>query len=126
MDNWVRGGLSAKVDLNVGTLGHAAGSATKGKRVWHESHPDTGARIAGVQVPGWEEIRRVVTEGARALSFVPYIAWDVIASDTGPPTVIEGNHFTSVDVFQVHEPLLDNSTLRAFYEEHGVLRGRAT
>lgn len=123
VDNWVRGGLSAAIDLHTGVLGPAASAGSPGGR-WHEAHPDTGARIAGARIHDWEAVRRVVIEGARRFAMVPYIAWDVIASDAGEPTIIEGNHFTSVDVFQVHGPLLDNPVLRDFYASRGILEDR--
>lgn len=121
VDNWVRGGLSAPVDLNAGVLGVAAGAGQGGPRVY-EFHPDTGATIAGAQVPRWDRVREVVLEAARQFALAPYAAWDVIAADSGDPTIIEANNFTSVDVFQVHGPLLDNPVLRDFYASHRVLR----
>jgi hypothetical protein len=126
VDNWVQGGIGADIDLRTGELSSAAGRAADGRPVWHRSHPETGVRIEGVQVPGWEATRRLLIDAAQAFSFLPYIAWDVVITDNAGAVVIEANPLTSVDVFQVHAPLLDNPDLRAFYEQHGVLRHSRT
>ena len=120
VDNWSRGGLSAGVDVASGLLGAAVGLPRDGELVWHERHPDTGAPIAGVRVPGWERVREGLLELAARTAFLPYVAWDVVVTDDGY-AVLEGNKFSALNVMQVHEPLLATDRVRAFYAQQGIL-----
>ena len=65
-DNVHRGGLMAQIDLGTGRLGPAIKfpHETGGERRWCSRHPDTGAPIEGVRVPGWSTLQ------ARLLEFV--------------------------------------------------------
>ena len=121
LDNLVRGGLVADVDRATGELGEAVRYLGAEQLVQYDSHPDTGARIAGTTVPGWPAVRERLLEMAAALSHAPYIGWDVIVTDEGNFKVIEGNNCSGVRVFQVHRPLLDDPRVRRFYERHGVV-----
>jgi len=60
---------------------------------WHESHPETGARIEGTAIPGWAETRDRLLEIAETLSHIPYIGWDLIVTDEGGFQVIEANSY---------------------------------
>ena len=119
VDNWTRGGLSARIDERTGALGVAAGLDARGGVVWHEWHPDSGAAIAGTEIPGWKAIRDGVLAAARRTAFLPYVAWDLVATDSGFQ-LIEGNSSPDVRTLQVHEPLLRSSRTRAFYASHGI------
>lgn len=52
---------------------------------------------------------------------LPYVGWDIVVTDPGEFTVIEGNTCSGVRVFQVHRPLLDDPRVRRFYEHHDVI-----
>jgi hypothetical protein len=120
VDNWSRGGVSAGVDVGSGVLGAAVGLPRDGELVRHDRHPDTGAPIEGVRVPGWERVREGLLELATRTAFLPYVAWDVIVTDGGY-AVLEGNKFSALNVMQVHEPLLATDRVRAFYAQQGIL-----
>ena len=119
VDNWTRGGLSARIDDRTGTLGVAASLDGHGGVEWHESHPDSGVAIAGTEIPHWDAIRKGVLAVARRTSFLPYVAWDVVATESDFE-VIEGNSSPDVRTLQVHEPLLRSFRTRAFYAKHGI------
>jgi hypothetical protein len=121
LDNLVRGGLVADVDRDTGELGEAVRYLGAEQLVRYETHPDTGAAITGTTVPGWPAVRETLLEMAATFSHAPYIGWDVIVTDEGEFTVIEGNNCSGVRVFQVHRPLLDDSRVRRFYERHGIV-----
>ncbi|WP_435076769.1 sugar-transfer associated ATP-grasp domain-containing protein [Halococcus sp. AFM35] len=121
LDNLVRGGLVADVDRDTGELGEAVRYLGAEQLVRYANHPDTGTAIAGTTVPGWPAVREQLLEMAATFSHAPYIGWDVIVTDEGEFTVIEGNNCSGVRVFQVHEPLLDDSRVRRFYERHGIV-----
>lgn len=120
VDNWTQGGLSAKVDIETGTLSRA-GQLPDGRHPkWFSHHPDTGALIEGAQVPFWEETRQLVMDASNRLSFMEYIGWDIIISPTGP-VILEGNINSGMNVIQVHGPLLADPRVHAYYKKRGVI-----
>lgn len=121
IDNFSGGGLSAAVDRETGTLSAAVHYPYAGQLDWHETHPDTGAQIEGVEVPGWPTVREGVLDMAAAFSHTPYIGWDVVVTGEGEFTVIEANNSSDMNLLQVHRPLLADQRARRFYERHDVL-----
>ena len=59
VDNVSRGGLMAHIDPQTGVMGSTIKfpHETGGEMYWSSHHPDTGAPIEGVRVPGWIEVR---------------------------------------------------------------------
>ena len=121
VDNWSRGGLTADVDVASGELSHGVRAPRSGPIERHESHPDTGTPIAGTEVPGWSAIREGILDIAANYPQLPYVGWDIVVTDDGEFTVIEGNSCTDIDLLQVHRPLLDDPRARRFYEHHGIV-----
>lgn len=119
-DNWTQGGLSVALDVDTGRLGCGATCPVDGELEWRSHHPETGARIEGVVVPGWARIRREILKCAEIFAHIPYVGWDVAASEDGF-VVIEGNSNTDVNLLQIHGPLLRDSRVRSFYEHHKAL-----
>jgi hypothetical protein len=120
VDSWSRGGLSAGIDIETGELAAAVTSLEYSYMERHDHHPDTGTQITGNRVTGWDGIRTGILELATKLPYLPYIGWDVIATDSGY-LVIEGNKQSAVGFLQVHRPLLRDPRVRAFYEREGIL-----
>lgn len=123
VDNWSRGGMSADLDIETGELGRAArwSSDSLEELTWHETHPDTGARITGRTVPGWSAIHERVLDLADWFSMTPYVGWDVVVTDPGELAVIEANAGPGSDALQVHRPLLVDDRIRRFFERHGIV-----
>ncbi|MEQ8830242.1 MAG: sugar-transfer associated ATP-grasp domain-containing protein [Alphaproteobacteria bacterium] len=120
-DNWIRGGLCAAVDLRDGALGRTVQfPANDDELRWHDVHPDTGAAISGTRVPDWDAVLETALQAARAIPSTPYVGWDLALSADGP-VVIEGNSYSGVNLFQVHEPLLNDRKIRRFFERQGVI-----
>lgn len=115
------GGLSVLVDPDDGNLGPAAMVDAKGRVTWHARHPETDARIEGVVVPAWSEIRSSILECASRIAFVPLIAWDIAVTHTGF-SVIEGNPWSGMPVMQIHGPILTDPRIRRFYKYHRVIK----
>lgn len=120
VDNWTQGGLSAKIDLETGRLSKAGQLPEERTPKWFTHHPDTGAPIEGAQVPFWDEIRTLIVDASRRLSFMEYIGWDLIISPSGP-VILEANINSGMNVLQVHGPLLDDPRVRAYYAKRGVI-----
>jgi len=122
-DNWQAGlgGLSSHVDLDTGRLGKGASISKDWRLAWYPQHPETGSQIECLEVPGWTEICRRLTDAARELAWTPQIAWDVLVTKGGF-TVIEINGSPGLAVHQVHRPLLSDRRVRDFYRFHKVIK----
>jgi hypothetical protein len=119
VDNFGKGGLSANMDLETGRLGPASSFPYTGRVERHSMHPDTGAQIEDVTVPGWPTVRDAVLRVSERLPQLPLVGWDVVVTDGGL-SIIEGNSYPNPDVLQIHRPLLDDPRVRRFYQHHGV------
>ena len=120
VDNWTQGGISVALDLDTGVLGQGATYPKDGQLRWYSAHPETNVHFEGLEVPGWTNIVDSILRAASALSFVPYIGWDIAAQDVGF-VVIEANSNTDVNLLQIHGPLLRDPRVREFYQTHGAL-----
>nr|WP_237562373.1 sugar-transfer associated ATP-grasp domain-containing protein [Glutamicibacter soli] len=117
VDNGSRGGLVAKVELDTGVLSHATSLWSTAE---YASHPDTGARIEGVQLPDWERLCRQILDLADCLPYLQFVAWDVLLTEEGP-VVIEANTSSGVNIIQVWGPER-NHRLGDFYRMHKVIK----
>lgn len=120
VDNWEKGGISARIDLASGRLGKGACFYPERRLRVYADHPDSGAPIEGAAIPDWSAVRDGLVELASRLPFLPYIGWDVVVTDGGY-ALIEGNNRPGVSALQVHGPLLDDPRVRRFYERHHVI-----
>ncbi|MDR0898683.1 MAG: hypothetical protein LBN04_12630 [Oscillospiraceae bacterium] len=102
MDNVDQGGMAAPIDLSTGRIA-AVGADKQGRRF--ETHPMTGAKIPGTQIPFWDEAKRMCLEAMRVIPQVRFVAWDVAVTPDGP-VFIEGNSFPShaIPQFAAHYP----------------------
>ncbi|AKU90197.1 alpha-L-glutamate ligase-like protein [Vulgatibacter incomptus] len=83
--NLHQGAIAAGIDLATGRTHHAVQS----NRLV-ETHPDTGNRVIGVQVPRWEEILRIAAVSAE-MTGLGYIGVDVVLDATQGPLLLELN-----------------------------------
>ncbi|WP_101295381.1 sugar-transfer associated ATP-grasp domain-containing protein [Halegenticoccus soli] len=120
LDNWSQGGMMAEVDVETGELGPAAPKPSDGME-WYARHPETGAQIEGVRIPGWEEIRERTLEITASLPQAPYAGWDAIVTGEGEFVIIEGNNKPGLQAMQAYWPLLTDRRVRRFFEHHDVL-----
>ena len=122
LDNWTEGGCVGKIDEAEGRLVEG-GCRTEGgglRRV--DRHPETGEPIAGRAIPRWDAIVEAVLDVAGAYPGLPYVGWDVVATDDEPyVAIVEGNRYSDVNMLQAFDPLLDDPQVRRFYEYHGVI-----
>mgnify|MGYP002511188935 CR=1 FL=1 len=97
VDNFNAGGLSGILDINTGKI------VTDGYDKFRETfvtHPDTGTKFVGFEIPMWDEVVALVTEAAKVVPEVRYIGWDVAISKKYGPLLIEGNSYPGQDVTQ--------------------------
>lgn len=119
VDNCDKGGLSADIDIETGTLSRATQCPDTPSLTWYEEHPTTGAQITGESIPQWDTIRSEVCDMARELGYIPLIAWDIVPTDDGF-CILEGNSRPSIVMMQIHGPLLTDERARAFFDHHNV------
>jgi hypothetical protein len=112
VDNFAAGGLVAEIDPASGRLATAlyVGDGNRIRETDH--HPDTGAPIAGVVVPGWPEVRATVLRAMHAFPYLRYVGWDVAVAEDGV-CLIEGNN-TPFLAFFLYRPLLRQAPLARF------------
>ena len=122
-DNWSGGGISAPVELATGRLGEGRMHPLKGKRAEQRftEHPDTGAVIAGAELPGWQQVTDVVLRAAASVPFNRMAGWDVLVDAEGVPVILEANGNSDVNLLQVHGGLLAEPNTRRFYQRVGVI-----
>lgn len=121
VDNLSAGGLVCDIDMASGRLGKAAtGFFCYGRFHWLEMHPDTGLRMEGLVIVGWDRFCRKIEEVANQFPYLPYIAWDV-ALGYDEIVVIEGNAWTDVSIFQIYRPLLLNDRIGAFLKYYHII-----
>jgi len=120
VDNWSRGGLSSLIDLKTGTLGMGVSYPRNSRLTWCRNHPDTNAKIEGVQIPSWRKAKSKILKIAKEVPFIPYIGWDIVVTNDDIQ-IIEGNNYPDVNLLQVHRPLLTIPHVKEFYQKCGVI-----
>lgn len=85
VDNTSSGGVFCPVDLSTGVLRYAANA--KNPLETMDSHPDTGGRIAGVQLPFWRECQDVAARAMQAFPHVNVAGVDVAIAVDGPKMI---------------------------------------
>lgn len=120
VDNWSSGGLSASINIENGKLTDAIQFPQNNKLISHIVHPDSFEKIENETVPNWEKIVSTVLDLAKSISFLPYVGWDIVLSDD-KILILEANSNSDVNLLQVHEPLLMNPKVKAFYQYYGIL-----
>jgi len=120
VDNWSAGGVSAGVDIETGVLGPAMRSpAYDPGRTWLRRHPDTGARIEGVEVAHFHRMCRELIEVCRGFP-VSLVGWDVVITPDAW-AIIEANRRPAFIGLQMFRPLLSDPRLRTFFAREGML-----
>lgn len=104
VDNFNSGGMTAKIDIETGKIIEDA--VNKEGKIF-ETHPITGTKIKGFQIPYWNEAKEMVKKAAKLSPHVRYVGWDVGMSENGP-VLIEGNQFPGHDIYQVAEKIGEN------------------
>ncbi len=102
VDNVDQGGMAAPIDLETGVI-RSVGADKQGRRF--ETHPITGTRIPGFQIPYWREAADMCLQAMDVVPQLRFVAWDVAITPEGP-VFIEGNSFPShaIPQFAAHYP----------------------
>jgi hypothetical protein len=96
VDNIHAGGMSCEVDIESGVV---IGKGYNLKGDVFVRHPLSGHVLPGVQIPLWQQVRKMVAEAAAMCPEIGYIGWDVAVSEE-KIALIEGNECANVDLPQ--------------------------
>jgi glutathione synthase/RimK-type ligase-like ATP-grasp enzyme len=111
-DNWrhgSQGNLVAHVDRDSGRVGTVlrttsyVGEAPGVRRHLGselDTHPDTGERMTGITLPGWERVVAVCLAAAAAMPGLRYQSWDIALGADGPQ-ILELNFRGGLDITQI-------------------------
>lgn len=114
-DNFSQGGIAASIDFETGTLGVAISLDEQNRTCEHEFHPDTGALIAGRELPGWQEAVALALNAHSRIGDIPCVGWDVALLESGP-ILLEGNWNPGIKLLQLatRTPLLVTAFARTY------------
>jgi hypothetical protein len=113
------GGICAAVDAVSGQLGQAVSLDENLKRATHTHHPETGARIEGVSIPGLAQALVGVLAAMRCFPEAVCIGWDLVMTGSGF-SILEANSPPGLAVFQAHAPLLADARTARVFASHGI------
>jgi hypothetical protein len=99
VDNFHKGGIVSKVDMQSGELGPASDGGVSKPCVWLDRHPLSGAQIKGRRLPLWDETVDLVCRAHAAFPDRITVGWDVAITNRGP-VIIEGNVQSGCDMIQ--------------------------
>lgn len=88
VDNTAAGGLACAVDIDTGVVTQALDLTLE--RNEHEVHPDSGARLRGLQIPFWKECAETACTALRVLPGARFSGMDIAVGAEGP-LVVEYN-----------------------------------
>lgn len=103
-DNWSQGGISAGIDPETGMI-ETDGADYYGGR--YETHPVTGKKFAGSEIPEWQKIADRCCEAALRCPGIPFIGWDAAVLNDGRVVLIEGNQSFGTKSIQTPYSLAD-------------------
>lgn len=116
VDNFHHGGTAYPLDLETGVV-TGPGIDLDGRS--YLRHPVTGRLMPGLQVPHWEEVKRIVREASVVVPHVGYIGWDLAVTAEGAE-LIEGNiNYPGNTIIQIDGPG-PRRRLIDFCRENGV------
>jgi len=111
VDNFHAGGIAARVALESGELSPATDMGLNRDTRWWNSHPETGAAIAGRKLPMWGQVLELSRRAHASFADQVVIGWDIAILPDGP-ALVEGNKSPDLDIIQrTHQAPIGNSRL---------------
>lgn len=114
VDNFAAGGIHMAVDVKTGVI---CSDATDEEMHVYPTHPLTGTKLKGFQLPNWDKALDVLHRASRDMYALPgcrYLGWDIAFLKNGEVSVIECNWRQGVEAQQPHS--------RGIYHELDALR----
>jgi len=83
----------------------------------YETHPMTGTKIVGFQIPKFDEAIQMVKEASKKVEAVRLVGWDIAITENGP-VMIEGNQLPGYDIYQSKVHLNDDKIgLKPYFDK---------
>ncbi len=101
-DSATSGSLCGALDLQAGTVSDVISSLGPRRRP-EPVHPDTGLRVEGYTLEGWDEIRSLLYTASRAMSPFRMQHWDLAVTARGP-VLLELELEGATEPIQMHGP----------------------
>ena len=114
VDNYHAGGICMAVDLETGKI---CSNGTDEQMRDYPTHPLTGTKLDGFQLPDWDKALDVIRRASREMYALPgcrYLGWDIAFMKNGEVSIIECNWRQGVEAQQPHS--------RGIYHELDALR----
>ena len=112
-DNSGQGGVICRVDEKTGKI---CSVATDDYFNVYETHPDTGIRFEGYQLPMVQEAVAFARKAALVVPQICHVGWDVAVTPDGP-VLIEGNDYPGTDLCQLAPHYPEKQGLWPYYKE---------
>lgn len=87
VDNSGAGGVQAEVDFETGKVVSDGFDELGGKYV---THPTSGTVFKGVELPDWDQLKRLIFSSATKIPQIKFIGWDLAHTKDGW-VIVEGN-----------------------------------
>lgn len=113
VDNMENSGLACPLDPKTGDI---VGVAHTSSLVNYDTHPYTGVKLLGYNIPFVPEAIELCKKAALEVEGVRYIGWDVCITPDGP-VLIEGNDYPGYDFWQLPEHTPDKIGLLPYYKK---------
>ncbi len=110
--------IVADINLDTGYFGNTK-AVYCNKQIPLEKHPDTGVEICG-QIPDWQEKRNALLETAKLFFGIEWMGIDACIDQDGKLRIMEINTFPGLRNAQLHQPLLKDPDVKAFFD--GLLK----
>lgn len=81
----------------------------------YKRHPITGVDLIGLQLPYWNQVKKMINNAAREIPQVAYIGWDIAITPCGV-VLIEGNTTPGYRYYQIPVHMDNKLGNRAIYE----------
>lgn len=113
VDNMENSGLCCPLDNDTGKI---TGVAHTSALINYDTHPYTGVKLLGYQVPYVKEAIDMCLKAAMEVPEYAFVGWDVCITPTGP-AIIEGNSYPGYDFWQLPEHTPDKIGLLPYYKK---------
>lgn len=100
VDNFGAGGVTCRLDADTGVITTKA--VGKGGR-YYERHPISNVEFKGLQIPLWDEVRKIAQDAIKEYSFINYAGWDIAICED-KVLIVEGNSWPGVDTGRHKDP----------------------
>ena len=112
-DNTGQGGMLCRVDAETGKI---CSVATDDYFNIFETHPDTGIRFEGYEIPMLDQAIALAKEAALEIPQMRHIGWDIAITPAGP-AIIEGNEYPGTDLCQLAPHYPEKQGLWPYYKK---------